>query len=546
MEKGVIALLYSARYFFFLRRLVMPDTVIANFSHYVIPNYDLGDCTTIENQLSVFNNRIYQREIVGFAYDEDKRELRIPRGYSADKLASTLDRTVEVNTKPQAYERMDIQLLREPREPLQLEVISFFCGGNKRYQYTKGHSQLYCDLDTGKGKTYCMTAAMSYFGHKAVIFTPGQASRIADQWYEGILEATTKTKSSVMIVKGSKDCLSILKGEREDVDIFIFNRATVRSFARQHGWDTFQKVIEKTKAGIKVIDEAHWDFATNVKIDCYTNVKRNFYLTSSAGRGDRDEDRIFQRLFSRVPIIGKEFATIETNHIIMIIFTFHHKPTTKQRINCKTKDGLSAAKYSDYLVEHQGARVPFFNAIYKAINTIMVPYREDGGKLLILGSTKAFLTVVAKFLERNFPEYSVGMYTSDIPKKDRERELEKDIILGTEKGLGTGADIYNLQFMINTIPYSNKIYADQLPGRLRKNNKSVYYMEVLNSDFQEAYAQYQNRLPYLGKKAKQGKIITIDVGDEPIAPKPKAAPYVRDDQGRIVLKWKESYLHGRN
>jgi hypothetical protein len=517
--------------------------IIVNFSHYVIPEYEIGDCTRLERQLSIFDNRYYQLRPIGLTYDEDEKELRIPRGFPEKYLSSLLGRTLDIRDKAMDSEKMKINLLQEPREKLQTEVISFLCGGSNKYQYTKRHTQLFCDLNTGKGKTYCATAAMSYFKQKTVVFTPSRISKVSDQWLEGILAATDKRKQDILIVTGSKMCLGILEGKYENVDVFIFNRATVLSFAKTYGWRKFQEMIEKTKAGIKIVDEAHLDFATNVKIDCYTNIKRNWYLTSSAGRGSIDEDKIFKNVFDTVPILGKEFTTIENNHIVMLVFKFSHVPTTKQRLGCKTKEGLSSALYSNYLMDKAGARTEFFNTLNHALKTIFVKYKDSDGKLLILGASRELLRTISKFLAANYPQYSVGMYTSDIDRKVREKELSNDIILGTEKGVGTGADIKDLQFMINLIPYSNKIYADQLPGRLRNNGRNVFYMELVNTGFPEASNQFDNRVKHLGKKAKQGKIISVEYSSEhavqSIPPR-----YNRNDNGCIRLILKPSWKNG--
>jgi len=486
------------------------DSITANYSHYIVPEYEIGDCVRLERILSRYDKRRFRLNPIGFVYDAEKKELRIPRGLSETLLESVTRRKIVYNDQPNAFDKTNIKLTHPPREKLQVRVISFLCGGSSKYAYTKNHTQLFCDLETGKGKTYCATASITHFKQKAVVFTPSRISKINDQWIDTILSTTDRKEKHILEVVGSKTCLEIIDGKHQDVEFFIFGRATASSFAKKHGWDMFQKMIEMTRAGIKIIDEAHMDFETNVKIDCYSNVKRNFYLTATAGRGSIEEDIVFKKLFEGVPILGMELTTIENNYIMMFIFLYSHTPTIDQRLSCKTKDGLSAALYSEYLANKEGARYAFFTAMDKAIKTIVMKYRTDGGKLLILGSTRELLKTIKKFLEVNYSEFSIGMYTGDVDRKEREQELDRDIILATDKGIGTGADINNLQFLINVIPYSNKIYASQLSGRLRNNGKLVFYMELVNKDFHEAMEQFERRKPHLAKKAKQGKLFIID------------------------------------
>jgi len=521
------------------------DTIVANFSYYSIPNFkkeNLKELTTLEKRLSVYEKRIFKYVPIGYYYNKDTNELRIPRGYPHKDILRyfNFERKIVTNFKPQEYDKIDIKLYQQPRETLQVEMISFLCGLGK-HSYTEKYSQVFCDLHTGKGKTYCSVAALSYFKTKAVIFIPSKLSKLIDQWKEAFISYTNKKESDILVVRGSEMCEDIRNGKYPNKEIFIITKGTVLSYANSHGWDKFQEMIEKTRAGVKIIDEAHMDLRTNVLIDCHTNVKKNIYLTASAYRGDRFENQIFKKIFYEVPIYGKELVSPDENYIIMLIYQFKHKPSVKQRAACKVKEGLSAVKYSEYLVSKEGARYQFFTALNRAIRDIFVRNREKidyvnlekiengnyvrnkngfitinrnerfKGKLLILGATIDFLKTIRKFLEVNFPEYSVGLYSSEIKDiKEREAELNKDIILATEKGIGTGANVPNLQVMINLIPYSNPVYANQLPGRCRQiPGKNVYYIEIVNIDFDEAAAQYTRRSKYLVEKAKGNKLITV-------------------------------------
>ena len=489
------------------------SNIIANFSHYLIQDYAKGDYSRLEKILCSYNERLHRAIPIGFVYDKETKELRIPRGFSANNLSSISGQDIHINYKPSDYDKMEMELYQQPREKLQLKTIAFLCGLGK-YDYTKKYSQVFCDLNTGKGKTYCAIAAMSYYRHKTVIFTPSRIGKIADQWYESIIKYTNKKDEDILLIKGSKMCLDILDGKYDNKEIFIFPRSTVTSFSTKYGWGKFQELMEKIKVGVKIIDETHLDFVTNIKIDCYSNIKRNIYLTSSAGRGDDVEDKIFKAIFNSVPILGKELTTKEDNYIIMIIIKFTHNASYDQRLSCKTKEGLSTALYSNYLVDQHGAKREFFTSLDYALKKIFIKYRDDkNGKLLIVGSTREFLNTISRFLKKNYEEYSVGMYTSDVNKKIRHEELNSDIILGTDKGISTGSDIENLQFIINLIPYSNKIYADQINGRNRKldDGRNSFYVEIVNDGFPEAISQYDKRSKYLCKKAKNSKLIIIKV-----------------------------------
>lgn len=517
------------------------DIIEANFSYYSMKHVDAEKIEGLMKYLSVWDGRYYRFIPIGYHYNEETQELRIPRGFSYGMLKKILDRNVVINNKPQSFKKMSIDLLTAPRDKAQLKVISFLCGLGK-YSYTSKFSQVFSDMVTGKGKTYCTVASIAHYKMRSAIFIPASLSgKLIPQWIQAFTEFTNKRERDILVVQGSKTCEEILSGDHDDKEIYIFSKSTVLSFAKKHGWEKFTELMEKTQVGIKVIDEAHMDLRTNVMIDCHVNVKRNIYLTASVGRGDRFEDKIFKSVFQNIPVLGKELVPTTENYINMIMYHFFHKPSTRQRAACKTREGLSAVKYSAYLVDPDGARNQFFTALNTALRGVVIPNRSNMlnsddtsvvggynrnvkgyiqlvrkpvvmGKLLILGSTREFLTTIQRFLQKNFPELTIGMYTSDVNKNVRDLELERDIILATEKGLGTGADIPHLQFMINLIPYSNKILANQLPGRVRQiKGKTLFYMELINVEFPDAAEQYNRRLPYLAEKAKSGKIVQVEV-----------------------------------
>ena len=96
-------------------------------------------------------------------------------------------------------------------------------------------------------------------------------------------------------------------------------------------------------------------------------------------------------------------------------------------------------------------------------------------------------------------------------KADKAEALKKRVICATVKSLGTGADIQGIQHVHNITTYSNWIGANQTPGRARKlpDGTQVVYIEYVNAGFIKTLRQYEKRRPELIKKARTGKIITI-------------------------------------
>jgi hypothetical protein len=124
------------------------DVIHVKHSSIVIPNYDKGDNEKIERILSVWNKSHFRFDEVGFHYDEEQRELRLPRGLDLNYLEREFQLPLQVEKNPNEYDPASIRLKVEPRSDIQRKSISYLLGEGD-FQYTKKYSQLTLDLDTG-------------------------------------------------------------------------------------------------------------------------------------------------------------------------------------------------------------------------------------------------------------------------------------------------------------------------------------------------------------------------------------------------------------
>lgn len=79
-----------------------------------------------------------------------------------------------------------------------------------------------------------------------------------------------------------------------------------------------------------------------------------------------------------------------------------------------------------------------------------------------------------------------------------------DVIISTIQSCGTGVDIKDLRSIINTTPFSSKIIANQLSGRLREYSPTddTYFYDLIDIGFEPCERQLVNKLPILRAKCK--------------------------------------------
>ena len=524
----------------------MNKVIEVHHSYYQIPNIDQVPYN-ISYQLTKWNAAYFRRENVGFYYDEKNKELRIPRGYPLEAILDSWDcknRKVLYCDKRNIRNNVSIELMNAPRSYAQESTLAFMLG-IQPYNFTYNESQLYVDLPTGEGKTFAGIAAICYYKCKSLIISPN-IEKVTNQWIDSILKFTTLKRNEFLHVKGAKMCADIIRGKYKDIKIFIVQRSTILAFIRKYedNWDMVRQLVDAMDVDIEIVDEAHMDFNTIVNIDCFTDVSKTYYMSASPSRSDKDEKRIYNKVFKNVLKHGSELKTKEQNHIIPLILQFKSTPTYEQLKNVKTRYGTSLARYGQYLLDPEGARDEFIDAYTFAL-FLLLRFRRRGGKILVLCITIDFCKDLQNITKQIFPYLTTGLFVGS-KSKEKNKELEADILFSTDKSMGTGSEIENHQLTINTLTYASEIMANQISGRIRQQkDRKAIYCELVNIAHDIARKHYQEREPYLKKKAKDGVILTQLITDNDLNDMLKffEKGYRYNKNGQIVSKTGQILIH---
>ena len=147
------------------------ETITAYSSYYKISDIDHIP-RDLTDELSKWDPVYFRREYIGLYYDKKNKELRIPRGYPESSLENIFpDRYISHSNEVYDHDKINISLTSAPRDYKQEHILAFMLG-QQPYQFTRKYSQVYVDLDTGEGKTFCGIAAMCYYQCRGVIFIP--------------------------------------------------------------------------------------------------------------------------------------------------------------------------------------------------------------------------------------------------------------------------------------------------------------------------------------------------------------------------------------
>ena len=463
----------------------------AKHTSIIIPNYNLGDSIQLEHSLSVWNESYYKYDNKGFYYNKDTKELLLPRGLDLGYLEKIFNLNVDIDFKPDPYEIVSYRLKVEPRDDIQRKSICFLIGEDE-FSYTKKYSQLALNLQTGEGKSFCVIAALSFMRTKAIIFT--HVNALKKQWIKEIKKFTDVTDSFICNIISGNVIKNILKTDKLPYKIYLVNHRTINNFGEKHGWEKITELFQKIKVGVKVYDEAHFEFDNIIKTDLHTNTKKTIYLTANFERSNFKENKLFNLCFKNIAKYGTETRHERRKHIVYLGLLFNSKPDIVNQASIKKRHGFDKNTYIDYQIKK--------GKIFDVLFYIMYYFHDKEGKMLVLSSKIESTEIISDYLKKEFPEKTIGVFNSTISEIDKVKALECDIISSTPKSLGTGLDIPDLRFIIMTEPYSSSITANQTSGRLRELSPEIYtfFIELVDTGFNKVHSMYKSRMKIFKQK----------------------------------------------
>lgn len=469
----------------------MSNELIVKHSSIIVPNYERGDNEPIEKMLSVWNDAYYRFDEIGFYYDEEKKELRLPRGLDIGYLERSFQRTAKMDFNHDEFDKASYRLMVEPRSDIQRKSISYLLGVGD-FEYTKKHSQLTLNLDTGDGKTYCVIAALTFMKRKSMIIT--HTDNIKQQWVNSIKKMTDMDEKFIFNIEGSSAIKKLMKLDKLPFKTYVVNHGTLRSYAKRNGWESIDALFKKLRIGVKVFDEAHLEFENLLKTDLHTNTKSTIYLTANFERAEHKQNRVFNLCFKNIARYGVQTREEKRKHIIYMPVKFNSRPSLEVQASMKGPHGFSKNKYIDHQIEN--------SMFLDVIGWLVEKFEKYDGKLLLLFSKIDATEHMNEYLQNRVPHKSIGVFNSKIKGSERDEALLKDIIISTPKSMGTGTDVPGLRVVIMTEPYTSPITANQTSGRLREygEDKHTLYIELIDTGFKDVSKMAKKRMPIFKKK----------------------------------------------
>ena len=430
-------------------------------------------------------------------YNHLSKNLHIPinaLSYILEMLDSVGAHYEVVDEEP--YPQRDIKLKMrkgfKPRED-QGDIIEYLAND---MPHRKGLATA-----TGSGKTVSTIAGLVKYGKAAVIIVSG----LQDQWIRQ-LKHFTNIKDRVYLVQGYQSLIRLMESEFKP-DVIVFSLETLRLYVsganHYKNLPRFHQFLKYFGIGFKVMDEVHMNFHAQTMIDLNANVHNNVYLTATFNATNLYTRKVMNIIYPPHMRYGEhEFI----KYIDVVCYLFRGDVPESA---CMRQRGYMHTKYEQHLLKRKHAIHRFFNDILMMI--IQEQYilkRKPGDKMMVYFSRRAMAETALVWFTKMFPNLKSAVYIGGI----KDDVLEKtDIVISTPKKGGTGTDVKDLLFVLNTVSFQTVVATEQLRGRLRqlKDGRTPTYAELVDTRIS---AQERHRFirSYVHKtSAKSYKIFRI-------------------------------------
>ena len=462
----------------------------------LIHNYHRGDNPYLERYFQTFDKGRHCYTDVAMFIDQSTNTMYIPSGIQFWLIQKHFGCDIFRKVQPDIYQQVNqIRLKTRPRDSSQEEAIDFCIGGNK-YPQNKSAHQLFLNLNTGKGKTYVMIVTSAYFSVRTAIIT--SSLEWLKQWEQRILDYTDTQPDEIYLISGKVSITKLQKGysNLDKIKYFLISHDTIRSYGENNGWNKVHDLFKWLKIGIKIYDEAHL-YASNIfKIDFYTDTWKTYYVTATPMLSDPFRNLIFQRAYSTVPKINlfNEETDAHTDYQAVL---YNSHPNALDLSNCQTAYGFNLMWYANYLV----SKPIYYKVLWIVLDWVLETI-SDKGKILIYIGTNYAIQLTSYWIKYTYPQYSLGIFTSLIPKSEKAEQLTRKIILSTNKSAGAAMDIKDLEVTIDIDdPVKSPVVVRQKLGRTRDWHTTFF--DVVDVGFNQLKYYYESKQKIFRKYANR-------------------------------------------
>ncbi|QEM41801.1 hypothetical protein [Pseudomonas phage vB_PaeM_PS119XW] len=311
-------------------------------------------------------------------------------------------------------------------------------------------------------------------GVRCVVMVPPKYFGI---WIEALQNTYKDIAQRYITISGSAELQKLIdrgvENDLEGIDVIVISSTTYRAYL-----DNFEKYgnrlhelgynvppprfHEAIQAGLQINDEIQEDPGLTFRIDIYSNINKQIYLSATPYTGNAYVTKMIDKMLPAETMCRLPNYDVYIN-CMGLLYT---EPKIKPKDYLTPfKNTYNHARYETVMMKDPKRMDDYFRMVGRIAEGVYVKDRLPGQKLLLLCATVAFIEKLVKYLKTKFPDLVVNGHVSGC---SYEQLLKNDITVSTIKSSGTGVDIPNLREVVLLQATDSKKDNIQILGRLRK------------------------------------------------------------------------------
>jgi superfamily II DNA or RNA helicase len=409
-----------------------------------------------------------------YGLTEDHREITIHRNCYDDLVRYlgnqfiTPDRIKVVDVLPPSsatayYDMYEKYVLRDYQEIIKEDALR------------EGMISVRIDLQTGKGKTLTSLAILKALGVKCIVMVPPKYFGI---WDEALMNTYKDIGLRFCRISGSAEIMRVIdrgiENDLDEIDVYLVSTTSYRNYIEKyekHGEKGLsdmgyncppQRFHEVLQVGCVIHDEIQEDPGLLFRIDMYSNVAKQIYLSATPFTGNAYVTKMIDVMLPEHTKVRLPNYDVYINVMGVLYNDIKVKP---KDYLAPFKNTYNHARYETEMMKNPKRLADYLAIVTRIVEGVFIKDRLPGQKCLLLFATVAFIELVMKHLKEQFPDVVSGAHYAG---SDYNKLLTNELTGSTIKSSGTGVDIPNLREGVLFHNTGSKKDSIQIAGRLRK------------------------------------------------------------------------------
>jgi hypothetical protein len=502
-----------------------PMLIVRRRTHFLVYGYDRGQSADgrkeLDRELSVWETlaggkrwltmRAQLRDIDPF----NRKVLRIPRGNLDEGLLSAAwpRHAWRDSTTPWKPRKIAVKFNVQDypfRNHGQARAFNYLAGEDDEGRPEPGSRLLVAG--TAEGKSYCSIRAWTRYGD-VLLATFALAAHLQNFRSE-LFKFTDLTEEEVFVADDGRDSLKkAMKTPQKYKVALVLHRTVSNCYDAVIDPDgvvlapgEFTEFVQALGIGTYISDECHMEYKSIAVLSMMLNVARTFYLTATLGRTDWKENHILMNILPT----GTALVLPKEKRLRVRSVSFNSRPKQEEQARCtdRQRGFFNPVAYFDYIrtAEKYG---PWWEMVSSLVEECFS--RGATGVAVVLSGKLEFLDRVYADAVASMPQRSVGNFSSRTPISRRMEELDRDVIITTEKSFKGSVNPPRMSHMIVLAPIGSAIWIEQISGRLRgRDGGECILIDVWDRGFIKLIEQSRRRRTVFRKISKEIEEDAVD------------------------------------